>query len=93
MTTQQAVTINKKSTLPMKEKFEDIRREIRSLHSKKDNAKEKEKRSKSANNDLQNNTQKTKYRAPCTPLKPWLNSDTQEGIVIAALHVTPIVLL
>jgi hypothetical protein len=36
MTTQQAVTINKKSTLPMKEKFEDIRREIRSLHSKKD---------------------------------------------------------
>ena len=36
MTTQQAVTIDKKSTLPMKEKFEDIRREIRSLHSKKD---------------------------------------------------------
>jgi len=36
MTTQQAVTIDKKSTLPMKEKFEDIRREISSLHSKKD---------------------------------------------------------
>jgi hypothetical protein len=56
-------------------------------------SKEKEKRSTSANNDLQNNTQKTKNRAPRTPLKPWLNSDTQEGKVIVALHVTPIVLL
>jgi hypothetical protein len=46
MTTQQAVTIDKKSTLPMNEKFEDIRREMRSLHSKKDNAMTKRKRKK-----------------------------------------------
>jgi len=30
---------------------------------------------KKTNNDLQNTTQKTKYRAMRNPLKPWVNSD------------------
>ena len=45
------------------------------------------------NNNLQNNTHKTKDRATRPPLKTGVNAGAPEGLAVPAPHVTPIVLL
>jgi hypothetical protein len=44
-------------------------------------------------NDIQYITQKTKYLATRTPLKPRTNSSAPEGIAVPVPHVTPFELL
>ena len=45
------------------------------------------------NNDIQYISQKTKYLATRTPLKPRTNSSAPEGIAVPVPHVTPFELL
>ena len=63
------------------QRSKDTKRLIRSRKSKKGRQyKGQKKKEKRNNNDLQNNTQKTKYRATRTQLKQGMNSCAPEGL-------------
>ena len=54
---------------------------------------DQKKKDKRTNNDLQNITQKSKDRAPQTPVKTEVNSGAPEGLAVPAPYVTYILLL
>ena len=70
--TENMLTINKKCMKMPKGA-------IRIRESKKDRYSKDKDKDKKTNTDLQNTSQKTKDRAILSPLKPRMNSDTQEG--------------